>query len=412
MLTAAVRGCLGSHRRLPQQISRPLIAGRQRVTSSPLPLGEGGVRAGQASTDTLTLPSPKGRGREVIFPTAHLPRLWYVALVMARAASVAAPSCTVVVCTRDRPALLDACFESLTRLSHRRFDVLVVDNAPSDPETRRVARRRGVRYVVEPALGLSRARNRGARSCGSEIVAYLDDDALAEPRWLSELALEFADERVMAAAGRICPTELVTEAEQLFELSGGFTRNREARRVVDWETPGWFALASFGGIGTGGNMAFRREAFERWPGFDERLGCGSSIPGGEEHQAFFSLIARGYRVIYTPNAIVRHPYPRTMSELRARHLRTVAASAAHLTRFLVEEPSHRGAALAFLASWLAGTTASEEAGSSRPRLALWWQVLGALFSGPLLYARSGRASSENSPSSERITPLPRADFSL
>jgi hypothetical protein len=53
--------------------------------------------------------------------------------------------------------------------------------------------------------------------------------------------------------------------------------------VVDRQTPAWFERANFGGIGDGGNMAFRRYAFAVWPGFDVRLGRGALLHGGEEH---------------------------------------------------------------------------------------------------------------------------------
>jgi len=82
-----------------------------------------------------------------------------------------------------------------TGLSH--FDVLVVDNAPSNDQARQVAMRWGVAYVLEPVPGLSRARNRGARASGTEIVAFLDDDSLPDAEWLATLAGPFKDPLVM-----------------------------------------------------------------------------------------------------------------------------------------------------------------------------------------------------------------------
>ena len=76
----------------------------------------------------------------------------------------------------------------------------------------------------------------------------------------------------------------------------GSDANGHPESVFDRETPFWFERANFGGIGDGGNMAFRRCVFDIWPGFDERLGRGAVIDGGEEHYAFFSLLDRGYRI--------------------------------------------------------------------------------------------------------------------
>src|SRR5690349_8332931 len=73
-----------------------------------------------------------------------------------------APSCSVVICTPDRPAELERCLEMVSRIVYPRFDVIVVDNAPCDTGARKVSARWGVRYITEPVPGLSRARNRGA----------------------------------------------------------------------------------------------------------------------------------------------------------------------------------------------------------------------------------------------------------
>src|SRR5216683_4146174 len=178
------------------------------------------------------------------------------------------PSCTVVICTRDRPELLDRCLAAVADLRYpNQFDVLVVDNAPSDQRGRAVAMKRSARYIVEPVAGLSRARNRGASECGSDLIAYIDDDAVAEPGWLSALATEFEDPLVMAVAGAILPLDA--------DASGGATNGNSRLpgwRSVDRDTPDWFEIANFGGLGSGGNMAFRREAFAIWPGFDVRFG--------------------------------------------------------------------------------------------------------------------------------------------
>src|SRR5437016_5283605 len=93
-------------------------------------------------------------------------------------------SCSVVVCTRNRPDHLNRCLEALSSVSYPRFDALVVDNAPADSRAKEVAERWGARYVVEPIVGLSRARNLGARTCSSDIVAFTDDDAVVDPEWV------------------------------------------------------------------------------------------------------------------------------------------------------------------------------------------------------------------------------------
>jgi glycosyltransferase involved in cell wall biosynthesis len=266
----------------------------------------------------------------------------------------APPSCTVIICTRDRPELLDRCLAAVARLTYPAYEVLVVDNAPSDDRARAAAARRGARYLREPIRGLSRARNRGARASSSTIVAYVDDDSIPEPFWLGHLALEFSDPEVMAVTGRIVAIDDPVDADWLRAWRATLDCGDE-RRAVDRQEPAWFEMANFGGVGDGGNMAFRRRAFDIWPGFHERLGRGVLVAGGEEHHAFFSLIARGYRVVYTPHARVRHPYPTTLDSFRSRLLRDRAASAGYMALLFTEEPAYRRAVLRYIAQWLAGT---------------------------------------------------------
>jgi GT2 family glycosyltransferase len=277
-------------------------------------------------------------------------------------------SCTVVICTRDRPAALEACLAAVHEVDYRDVDVLVVDNGRPESGVAAIAARWGARCARELRPGLSRARNRGAREARGDLVAYLDDDAVPERGWLIGLAREFADPDVMAVAGRIRPSRLETAAECLFEAAGGFTPNRGVRRQVDAATPGWFELTNFGGVGTGANMAFRRCAFDRWPGFDERLGVGAAIPSGEEHNAFFALVDLGYRVVYSPDAVVRHAYPQTLAELRERHVKTVAASAGYLMQLLADAPRHRRTAVAAALRMVWGRVALDESAADERHL--------------------------------------------
>ncbi len=260
------------------------------------------------------------------------------------------PSFTVVVCTHNRPAELDRCLRSLRKLSYPNFDVLVVDSAPHDGTAAEIASRNHARYLVEPIPGVSRARNLGARACTSSAIAFLDDEAIADPGWLRGLAREFEDPQVMAVAGRIQSipgSQPDLEEARLCAVLGGADCGGDWR-AIDHLTPHWFERASFGGLGNGGNLAFRRSAFEVWPGFCESLGAGARIAGGEEHYAFFQLVNLGYRVVYTPAAVVRHPVPSSLHAVRTRHRRYLAASAGYLALFFAEQPRYRSQILKYV----------------------------------------------------------------
>lgn len=203
---------------------------------------------------------------------------------------------TLVICTRNRAAELRACLEKVRELDPPADEVLVVDNSPGDDATRAAAEQFGARYTIEPMQGLSRARNRGIRESTGDVVAYLDDDAVPDARWLGELVAPFADPAVAASAGRVLPPGATPAA----------ARPEEPRSVSN-KNPLWFEIAAFGGLGLGCNMAMRKSACGSGKIFDERLGRGAPFRIGEESCAFAKLLLRGYTAAYVPSAIVLHP---------------------------------------------------------------------------------------------------------
>jgi O-antigen biosynthesis protein len=202
---------------------------------------------------------------------------------------------TIVICTRNRPALLRNCLQGIARLRRTPDEVLVVDNTSGDCETETIVREFAATYTVEAIPGLSRARNRGLAESKSEIVAYLDDDALPAESWLEFLLEPFADPRVGAVTGRTILPESQADVS-----------NQEPARFLSNKDRQWFEIAAFGGLGIGTNMALRKSACNGWKVFDERLGRGTLFQGMEEHHAFAHLVSIGHCAVHGPAAIVLH----------------------------------------------------------------------------------------------------------
>ena len=104
---------------------------------------------------------------------------------------------SVIVCTVNRPELLRKAIRSLVdqTLDATHYEILVVDNGSANG-TRRVPFEefdtvRNLHHISESVQGLSRARNAGWRSAAGEYVAYLDDDATADARWIETLLHRF-----------------------------------------------------------------------------------------------------------------------------------------------------------------------------------------------------------------------------
>lgn len=210
------------------------------------------------------------------------------------------PTVSVVLCTRNRADDLQVCLRNIAKLTLQPDEVIVVDNSQGDAEVEQHARSFGARYVVEPVVGLSRARNRGMKESRCEIVAFLDDDCFPDREWLEYLLRPFSDSKVAAVAGEIIRFTDFEKERKIHRCKS------QEIRYLSRETPHWFEIASFGGVGSGGNMAFRKTACKEMVLFDERLGRGAPFQIAEENCAFASLISMGFSIVRTASAEVLH----------------------------------------------------------------------------------------------------------
>jgi GT2 family glycosyltransferase len=318
-----------------------------------------------------------------------------------------APAVSVIVATRDRPEQLDRALASLSRLAYPNYEVIVVDNAPTDDRTERLIRDRHaatVSYVREPIRGVAAAHNRGLRAAAGSIIAITDDDVIVDPDWLAAIAEGFAaGPGVGCVNGLIVPAELETPAQIMLESSGdfakGFTRRHYRTGLAEADDPLYpFAAGRFG---SGANMAFLARALRAKGGFDPATGTGSIARGGHDLLAFFQIATAGYDIVYTPDAVVWHHHKRTEQALRDQAYGYGVGLGAYLTAALVREPGMvpaflrrvpRGVAYAFEQSRCGVDRGTGGAGTGPGRLAAL-RRRGAFY-GPLAYLKSRRSIRE------------------
>lgn len=230
------------------------------------------------------------------------------------------PAVTVAVCTRGRAKSLQRTLRSLLKLDYPadKLDLLVVDNAPTDNETRRVVTAmERIRYVVEPRPGLDWARNRAVQEAHSAIIAFTDDDVVVDPFWVRAAAGHFEHTAVMCVTGLVVPAERETPMQNVFEEYSGFGRGFERRYYNMSVQKHWRYWPLGAGIfGTGCNMVFRKVLFAEIGSFDTALDVGTPSHGAGDHDMFYRTLRSGYTLVYEPDAIVWHYHRRSYAELR------------------------------------------------------------------------------------------------
>ncbi|WP_372449198.1 glycosyltransferase [Streptomyces montanisoli] len=271
------------------------------------------------------------------------------------------PRTTVVVATRERAGRLARALDSLLAQDHPDFGIIVVDNAPATPATSELvtyAYAGRVTYVREPVPGLAAAHNRGLSAVppGTDVVAFTDDDVVADPHWLTSLTAPFAaDPRLGCATGLILPARLTTRAQILLESHGGFAKGFTPRLYDPAAPPADEPLFPFtaGSFGSGANMAFRTEVLRAVGGFDPATGTGTAARGGDDLYGFVRVLSEGHRLRYTPDALVWHHHRETWQDLRNQAYGYGVGLTAYLTAVLVRRPALLPALLAKMPRGLA-----------------------------------------------------------
>ena len=232
------------------------------------------------------------------------------------------PEIAAAICTRDRPEQLERALQSLLGQSVAPAVIIVVDNAPRTDQVQRLVQNRfpSVRYVREDVQGLDFARNRALREASQEVVAFLDDDAVADPGWIAETSAVFREsDKICLCTGRVEPLTLETEGQRLFEANGGFGRGdqrivlpaKSTNRLNGLPAP---SIAWCISVGSGCSLAVRREAILELGGFDEALDMGAALPGGGDLDIIWRAVTAGHTVVYEPRVSARHEHRREVED--------------------------------------------------------------------------------------------------
>jgi GT2 family glycosyltransferase len=209
---------------------------------------------------------------------------------------------SVVIPSWNGAALLGPCLEALEAQTARELEVLVVDNGSTDGSLALLA----ARFPWAHAIGLpenrgfSAAVNAGIAKARGDVIALLNNDTCADPRWVETLASARAAHPDIG----FCASKMLSMADpRRLDNAGidyrvdGFAITRGAREPdgAAWSAP----REVFGACA--GAAAYRRALFDDVGLFDERF-----FAYYEDVDLSFRAQLRGWRCLYVPDAVVLH----------------------------------------------------------------------------------------------------------
>lgn len=195
---------------------------------------------------------------------------------------------------------------------------MVVDQSTTARTAERLDGLEGIVYRRTDEVGLSRARNLAIRMTTAPLLAFTDDDVSFEPSWLDRLVALFD---MNAEAGAVCGRAVTPRGQPVLGAAG-------RSGVYRWPTSPF-------GLGSGLNMALRREALIAAGPFDEELGAGARFPAAEDTDMLYRVMRAGWSVACSDEVIVTHHDWRSHRELLQLHYRygvgAGAQTAKHVT---------------------------------------------------------------------------------
>lgn len=243
---------------------------------------------------------------------------------------------SLVLCTRNRGALLA---QSLAACEGVRFvspwELVIVDNASTDETPSVIAQFMAttaltVQAVVEPGVGLARARNAGWRKARGEIVAFTDDDCYPARDYVAQLCRCMSDRRLDYLGGKVLLND-PADMPVTIQL-----------RDTSLEIPARSFIPA--GLILGANMAARRAVIEQLGGFDELLGSGTAFPS-EDVEFLSRASAAGFVGGYDPAPTVSHHHRRKAGTDVERLVRSYDAGRGAYYMACILDPRRRADAL-------------------------------------------------------------------
>jgi O-antigen biosynthesis protein len=219
------------------------------------------------------------------------------------------PSVSIVIPFRDQPALLRTCVDSLVEApGHDEFEIVLVDNASTEPETaallEQLAARPGHVVLDHPGeFNWSAINNRAVEACRGELLLFLNNDVEARrPGWMRAMVEHAVRPGVGAVGARLLyPNGTVQHVGTVLGLGAVAAHMMPELPASEPGYLGFATLTRNWSAVTAACLLCRRDVFASVGGFDEELAVAFN-----DVDFCLRLADAGHRIVFTPNAELIH----------------------------------------------------------------------------------------------------------
>ena len=217
---------------------------------------------------------------------------------------------SVVIATANRHHTICQAIDKIFDNTVQPYEVIVVDQSKDDLTLgilSKFIQIGKIHYIRDNGSGVSRAKNIGWKQTSGEIVAFTDDDALVDVKWIENIQLSFKLENmnIGVLGGKIIPVYEQRNLDWFIpkkweHLLPAYDQGDLLNRYSDSNSPAAV------------NYSIYRSLLEEFSGFDETLGVNFNKKlqlYGEDFDLTLRLRKSNYDIMYNPNCIVYHPVP-------------------------------------------------------------------------------------------------------
>ncbi len=199
------------------------------------------------------------------------------------------PKISVIICTYKGSETLVECLNSVTEMNYPDYEVILVNDGKDTRVAEIADEYHSVRHIAAERVGLSGARNLGAKAAKGAILTYTDDDCIVEADWLRWVAAQFQKgENFGCVGGPNIPPDPETRRQACIAASPGGPAHVLLSDSSAEHLPGC-------------NLSVRKSVFDEIGGFNTAFRT-----AGDDVDFCWRVMEAGYELAFQPSAFVWH----------------------------------------------------------------------------------------------------------